>query len=274
MLWAQLGPLGSMVDLPDVAPVQISAERPSSELITLGSRRYVDRAGRAPRAWAISTTWLQPEAAAFLAACAQNAVPGPLHLLTSDAAAANLLPPHLAAPGSDGDTGWGALGSAPAAVVVPGVGPLRGVAAPPAMNGPWSQTIAVRPSVGLALTCWGASDSTITPGQALLTWRTVNAGGAQLASGAVTATSTGTTVRASATFTPSSTAVGVQVQLQAVITGTVTALRLTEGAPPATPWAAGAGGARVIVEDPTQTLNLVRAGTSYSDYAWVLKEVG
>ncbi|GEA79931.1 hypothetical protein [Cellulomonas uda] len=273
MLWAQLGPLGSLVDLPDVLPVQITAERGSSELTTIGGRRHVQRGVRAPRAWAVSSTWLQPQAAAFLEACAQDAVPGPLYLLTSDAAVANLLPPHLAAPGAGGDRSLGALGTNPSTVTVPGIGPMRGVAFPTS-PGPWSETVPVRPSVALTLSCWAASPSTIGSGAGLLSWRTVNAAGAQVASGIVTAPGGTTTLRATTSFTPAASAVGVQLRPQTVVAGTLTAIRLTEGPPATTDWVAGRGGARVVVEDPAQTLNLVRGSTSFADYSWVLKEVG
>jgi hypothetical protein len=273
MLWAQIGPLGSLTDIPDVAPVQVSTERSTSELVTLGGRRYVQSAPRAPRSWSVNCTYLTPAQAAFLVGCAQGTMVGALYLLTSDGAVANLLPPHLAAPGSGGDTSLGPVSTSPASVTVTGQGPMRAAASAVAA-GSWSQTVPVRPSVALALSCWAAAGSSIASATSVLEWRTVDAAGTQLATGNVTATSTATTVRATATFTPGATAAGVQVRTAATTGRAITALRLTEGTPSDTLWVPGAGGAQIVVDDPAQTLSLIRSGVVLSDYSLTLREVG
>jgi hypothetical protein len=273
MYWAQLGPLGAPIDLLDVAPVQIATERRGRADISLSGRRYVQSATRAPRTWAISRSLVTPAEAAFLAACAQGAISGDLYLLTADAAVMNLLPPHLAAPGARGDTSLGPVATSPASVTVTGVGPMVGVASA-AAAGSWSQTVPVRPSVLLGLSCWMSAGSSVAAGTTVLQARTVDAAGAELASySAVTAT-TSTTSRASVTILPAATAVGVQVRTSATAGRSITALRLTEGTPAGTEWVAGRGGAQVVVEDADETLNLISGTTVRSDYAWLLREVG
>lgn len=273
MLWAQIGPLGSLADIPDVAPVQIATERPSSSLVTMGGRQFIQTAARAPRSWALNMTVLTPAQVAYVAGLAQGVIAGPLYLLTSDGAIANLLPPHLAAPGSGGDTSLGPVATSPASVAVVGTGPMVGVASA-AAAGSWSQTVPVRPSVLLALSCWAAAGSSITSGTSVLEWRTVTSAGAQIATGTVTTTTTATTSRATATFTPASNAAGIQVRTAATAGRIVSALRLTEGTPADTLWVPGAGGAQVVVEDPAQVLNLIRSGVVLSDYQITLREVG
>ncbi|WP_029289140.1 hypothetical protein [Cellulomonas sp. HZM] len=273
MLWAQLGPIGYLQDLPDVAPVQVASDRATSELVTLGGLRYVQTAPRAPRTWSVPMTFLSPAQVAFLHACAQGAVPGDLYLLTSDAAAANLLPPHLAAPGAGKDTTLGPVSTSPTSgVPVPGTGPMIGVATA-ASAGPWSPTVPLRSSAAHFLSCWVLSGTSMPAGSVIAQYQVVTGGGAVLATGNIVAATTGTLVRATASFTTGATAGGVQLATAATAGRTITALRLTEGTPSGTEWAAGAGAAKVVVDDPAQTLNLVRGSTVLSDYQWTLREV-
>jgi hypothetical protein len=95
-LW--VGPLGAMQQLDGVqAGRSVQAERPSSDLLTLGGARFVQVARRAPRTWQVSlSSWSSPVAAKWLTAAAQGLL-GEVWLLDEASARANMLPPEFTA---------------------------------------------------------------------------------------------------------------------------------------------------------------------------------
>lgn len=263
-----LGALGSLREIPcPRAGRSVETLRGGSERVTLGGRRVVQKAARAPRTWSLELgSWAPPEQVAYLAACASGAIPGPLFLHLGEAASTNLLPATIAAPGALGVTALGPVG-ATVGVVLPLVGLVQSTAATQAAAaGAWSATLPVRPSVALTLSAWASAAG------AAVAWRTVNAAGAQVATGTVTAAAASGGFRGSSAFTPSSTAVGVQVRLPAGALR-VGGLRLTEG-PHAAEWLPGHGVPQVVIDDPAQTLQLVMPGRVLSDYSVTIREVG
>jgi len=270
--WARLGPLGNLLELPDVqAGRETEHARAVSTFPTLGGRVRVQYGPRAPRTWTTSNTWLTPDQAAYLTACAQGAVAGDLYLYTQDAARTNLLRPHLAAPGSAGDTALGDVSAS--SVTVPGIGPMRGVASA-AAAGAWSETIPVLPGVAYTLSCWAAAAASMSAGTTVLQWQTVNAAGVYLAQGGVATSAAGAVARAVTTFTPGAIAVGVQLRVAAGAGRTISALRLTEGPPPDASWVQGVGAGQVAVDDPGITLQAIWDDQIRSDYSWTIREVG
>lgn len=270
MTWAKLGPLGYLQDIPSPRPTTtLSTQRAGDELVTRDGVRHIQRASRAPRSWDLEVPLRSAAQVAFLVACAQGAVIGPLYLHTEEAARTNMLPPHLAAPCSGTDVSLGPRSTSP--VLVDGV-PSVGVASA-ATAGVWSRTIPVRTSVALTLTARAASATSMATGTTVLEWRTVNLADATVVTGTVKTTAAGTSALATSTITPSATAVGLQVRVAAGVGRTVGALRLTEGAH-AAPWVPGAGGAMVAVDDPQQTLVTLDPGFVRSNYFVTLREVG
>lgn len=263
-----LGPLGTLREIPcPQVGRTVESARGGSERVTLGGRRVVQRSARAARSWSLELgSWSSPAQVAYLAACASGAVVGPLFLHLGEAASTNLLPASVAAPGAMGLTTLGAVG-APVGVVLPLVGLVQSSSAvQPAAVGAWSATIPVRSSVALTLSAWASAAG------AAVAWRTVNAAGTQVATGTVTAAALSGGFRGSSTFTPAATVVGVQVRLPAGALR-VGGLRLTEGAH-ASEWLPGHGVPQVVVDDPSQTLQLVMAGRVASDYSVMIREVG
>lgn len=269
-----LGPLGGLREVGEVqAGVQVASSRASSERVSLGGVRIVQRARRAPRTWSADLgRWRTPAQVAYVAACASGAIPGPLYLLTPHAAVSNMLPGQIAAPGQLGDSGLltaagdrPVLGTVPVAFAGQGVVPSVGVTQS-ASAGAWSKTIPL-PQVAHTLSVWSSAAGSAVQ------WRTVTATGAVAQSGAslTTAAVTGG-FRASTTITPSATAVGVQLALTAG-SRVVGGLRLTEGAHDAA-WLPGEGVPMVVVEDPSQSMQQAVPGSYRSDYTVTLKEVG
>lgn len=268
MVYAYLGGLGALREIPNPQPaVAVEMARGGSERTTLGGRRVVQRSPRAPRSWSLSLlASSSPGQVAYLAACASGAVAGPLFLHLGEAAQTNLLPASVAAPGAMGLTTLGVVG-APVGVVLPLVGLVQSSSAvQPSVVGVWSATIPVRPGVALTLSAWASAAG------AAVAWRTVNSAGAQVATGTVNAAAALGGFRGSSTFTPAATVVGVQVRLPAGALR-VSGLRLTEGAH-ASEWLPGHGVPQVVVDDPSQTLQLVMAGRVASDYSVTIREVG
>ena len=262
----RLGPLGGLREVPLVQRgVSVQASRSESSFVTLGGRRAIQRSARAARDWAMSLgQWREPADVAYLTACADGSIPGPLYLHTQDAALSNLLLSDVAAPCRMGTVALGSVAGAVAVGMPGGAVPSSGVVQQAAV-GAWSATIPVR-QVSHALSVW-----TSAAGSAL-TWRTVTVAGAQVATGTLTAAAVGGGFRASATFTPGATAVGVQVRIPAgslVVGG----LRLTEGAHDPV-WLPGVGVPQVVVGDPQQTLQLATTTEVRSDYTITIREVG
>lgn len=263
-----LGPLGALREIPcPKVGRTVETSRGGSERVALGGVRVVQKSARAPRTWALELgSWSAPEQVAYLAACASGVVPGPLFLHLGEAAQTNMLPASFAAPGSMGLTSLGAVG-ATVGVVLPLVGLVQSTSATqPAVVGAWSSTIPVRPSVALTLSAWASAAG------AAVAWRTVNAAGAQVATGTVTAAALSGGFRGSSAFTPASTVVGIQIRLPAGALR-VGGLRLTEGAH-TSEWLPGHGVPQVVVDDPSQALQLVMTGRVLSDYSVTIREVG
>ena len=262
----RLGPLGGLREVPLVQRgVSAQASRSESSFVTLGGRRAIQRSPRAPRSWAMSLgQWRTPADVAYLTACAEGSVPGPLYLHTQDAALTNLLPSDVAAPCRMGTVALGSVAGTVAVDTPGGAVPSSGVVQQAAV-GAWSATIPVR-QVAHSLSAWASAAG------AALTWRTVNAAGAQVATGTVTAAAVAGGFRGVASFTPGSTVVGVQVRTPAGSL-TVGGLRLTEGAHDAT-WLPGEGVPQVAVSDPERTLQLVTSTDVRSDYTVTIREVG
>ncbi|MCR6706545.1 MAG: hypothetical protein NVV66_18280 [Cellulomonas sp.] len=131
-LW--LGPYGGMVELDGVqAAVPVSQARPTREVVSLAGSRFVQRARRGPREWALTfAPWGAPGLIAVLQAAAQGIVNGDVWFLDEAAARVNMLPPEFTAPrtmsstaGSiDSLTGLPSLANVTTGQVV--VMPLRG----------------------------------------------------------------------------------------------------------------------------------------------------
>ena len=262
----RLGPLGGLREVPLVQRgVSVQSSRSESSFVTLGGRRAVQRSARAARDWSMSLgSWRTPADVAYLTACADGSIPGPLYLHTQDAALTNLLPSDVAAPCRMGTVALGSVAGTVAVGMADGAVPMSGVVQQAAV-GAWSATIPVR-QVAHTLSAWASAAGSA------LTWRTVTAAGAQVATGALTAAAATGGFRASATFTPGATAVGVQVRTPAgslVVGG----LRLTEGAHDPV-WLPGVGVPQVVVSDPQQTLQLATSADVRSDYTVTIREVG
>ena len=262
----RLGPLGGLREVPLVQRgVSVQASRGESSFVTLGGRAVIQRSSRAPRSWAMSLgQWREPADVAYLTACADGSIPGSLYLHTQDAALTNLLPSDVAAPCRTGTVALGSVAGAVPVGMAGGAVPSSGVVQQ-ATAGAWSATIPVR-QVAHTLSAWASAAGSA------LTWRTVNAAGAQAATGTLTGAAVSGGFRASTTFTPGATAVGVQVRIPAgslVVGG----LRLTEGAHDPV-WLPGVGVPQVVVSDPQQTIQLATATEVRSDYTITIREVG
>lgn len=269
--WAYLGPIGALREIPNPGPgVQVTTNRVTSEMPLLGGGVEYQLAPRGPREWAIEHTWLDAAQAGFLKACAQGAVPGPLHLLTADAAVTNMLAPHLAAPGMGGDDTLGPRSSR--RVLVDGV-PMVGVELAAGFDiTAWSDPFAIRPGVPLALSMRATSATSIATYKAWAVLELFDAAGVSVDHIDVGNPAAGLQVSGYKLETPPSTAVSARLGLAADVAGvTIGALRLTEGAHSG-PWQPGAGGARVIVREDSQTLQAVWDSRPRSDYAFTLRE--
>lgn len=259
-----VGPLGGLREVESFPERKVSVERGGASFVTLGGRRVVQRSARVAREWEQSWRLVPPADVAYLAACAEGAIPGPLYLHTQDAALTNLLPSDVAAPCRMGTVALGSVAGVVAVGMSGGAVPSSGVVQQAAV-GAWSATIPVR-QVSHALSAWASA-----AGPAL-TWRAVTAAGAQVATGTLTAAAVSGGFRAATTFTPGATAVGVQVRTPAgslVVGG----LRLTEGAHDPV-WLPGEGVPQVVVDDPSRTLQLATATEVRSDYTITIREVG
>ena len=262
----RLGPLGGLREVPLVQRgVSVQSSRSESAFVTLGGRRAIQRSAHAARDWSMSLgQWRTPADVAYLTACADGSILGPLYLHTQDAALSNLLPSDVAAPCRMGTVALGSVAGTVSVGMSGGAVPMSGVVQQ-ASVGAWSAIVPIR-QVSHTLSAWASAAG------AAVEWQTVTAAGVQVATGTVTAAAVTGGFRGSATFTPGATAVGVQVRIPAgsLVVG---CLRLTEGAHDPV-WLPGVGVPQVVVGDPQQTLQLVTATEVRSDYTVTIREVG
>lgn len=268
----RLGPLGGLREIPSEPTLQVTAERPSSSWVTLGARRVVQRAARAPRTWEFPLTHCSPADLAYLRALAEGAAPGPIYLYAEAAARTNLLPADIAAPGAMGVSGLRGAGGAALAVgtvLAPIQGALVSVAAVTgqAAAGDWSQTVPL-PLGSYSLVCWASGTGDV------LAWRSVDASGAQVSTGTLSAASSAGAFRATGSVSVSGGAVGVQVRVPSAAGRRVGAVRLIAGTTAPDSWVPGQGVPQVVVDDPAETLQLVTADRVAADYSITLREVG
>lgn len=259
-----LGPLGRLREIVSFPDREVEVETASSSWMTLGARRVRSSAPRAPRAWEQSWIAVPPAEVAYLEACAARAIAGPIYLYLGAAAEANLLPADVAAPCSAGTTALGAVAGLVAVGMPSGVETLTGVAQQAAV-GAWSSTLPLRGTVALTLSAWASAAG------AAVTWRTVNASGAQVATGTVTAAAVTGGFRGAVSITPGATSVGLQLRIPAgplVVGG----LRLTEGAHVPV-WLPGEGVPQVAVVHGSST-HRSYSDRSLADHTYRLEEVG
>ena len=271
----RIGPLGGLREIVSFPEVPVAPDRPGSEWRTMSGRRIVQRAPRALRSWSLDFERVPPADVAYLSALASGALPGPLYLYTEVAAQTNLLPADVAAPGAMGVSGLllPDLITPPRGRVQVLMGgalvSLTGVSCDPALPGVWTATLPL-PLGSYRLSGWATSAGSV------LTWRTVDASGSQVATGTVTASSSSGSFRGESTVTLSGAAVGLQVRLPADADPfrRVGAFRLTAGSTAqGLDWVGGEGVPEVVVDDPSQTLQLVTAGRVAADYSVTIREV-
>lgn len=216
--------------------------------------------------------WRDPSDLAYLTALATGAVPGPHYLYTEAAAQTNLLPADIAAPGAMGVSGLKGEGGAALAVgtvLAPVQGALVSVAAVTgeAVAGDWSRTIPL-PSGAYWLACWASAAGSV------LAWRSVDAAGTQVSTGTLPAVSSAGTFWAVDGVIVSGAAVGVQLRVPAAAGLRVGAVRLIAGTTPPDAWLPGQDVPQVVVDDPSETLQLITTGRIAADYSITLREVG
>lgn len=272
----RIGPLGGLREVVSFPEVPVEPDRPSSEWRTMSGRRIVQRAPRALRSWSLEFERVPPADVAYLAALASGALPGPLYLYTDAAAQTNLLPADVASPGQMGVSGLLLPdGSHPprgrVQVLMGGaLASLVGVSSDPSSPGAWSSTLPL-PLGPYRLSGWATSAGSV------IGWRTVNASGGQVATGTVTAAASSGSFRGESTVTLSGAAVGLQLRLVANIAPSrrVGGLRLTAGSTAQSlDWLPGQGVPEVVVDDPSEVLQLVTASRVAADYSITLREVG
>lgn len=264
--WAWIGPLGSLRKIPNPAPgLTVQRARRRADFTVLDGTLRTQAAPHAPRTWALAHTWHSAETIAWLAALAEEAIPGPHMLYTADAAALNLLPSALAAPCRMGTAALGATAGQVPVVIDGAPVPMTGVVQQPTA-GAWSQTVALRPSLSYTLSAWATATG------ATVEWRTVTAAGAQVATGTLSAAVVAGGYRGTLTIAAGATVAGIQLRTSAG-PRTVGGIRLTEG-PHSVAWVPGRGVHRVVVSDPDETLQLVEAGAVLLDTAVTIREVG
>jgi len=268
----RLGPLGGLREIVTFPEVPVAPDRPSSEWRTMSGRRIVQRAPRPLRSWSMDYRLIDPADLAYLSALATGAVPGPHYLYTEAAAQTNLLPADVAAPGAMGVSGLKGAGGAALAVgtvLAPVQGALVSVAAVTgqAAAGDWSQTVPL-PLGSYSLACWASATGNV------LAWRSVDAAGAQVSTGTLSAAASAGAFRAPGAVTVSGAAVGVQLRVPPAAGRRVGAVRRIAGAALPHAWLPGQGVPPVVVDDPSGTLQLVTADRVAADYSITLREVG
>lgn len=90
------GPLGGMVPLVVAAGVQVETARASSEFVSSGGVRYVQRGRAAPRTWNVSRQWQEPEWARMLDLAAHGLI-GESWLYDVAGARENMIPAYMTA---------------------------------------------------------------------------------------------------------------------------------------------------------------------------------
>src|SRR5690606_1231818 len=116
--------------------------------------------------------------------------------------------------------------------------------------------------------CWASATGNV------LAWRSVDAAGAQVSTGTLSAAASAGAFRATGAVTVSGAAVGVQVRVPAAAGRRVGAVRLIAGTTLPEAWHPGQDVPQVVVDDPTETLQLVTADRVAADYSITLREVG
>jgi len=257
----------------DVAPgVANAPTRTTSTLVTLGGRQYSQYAPRAPRTWSCNMTETTPDQIALAKAFSAGAIPGPLYLIPYEATFTNMLPPHVAAPGSGGDTTLGTVSASTVPVGIRG-GYLPSFAADkPSVAGTYVGPFPVRPGATYVLSCWSSAATSA------LAWKTASSvAGTAVQSGTISTVAYGSGFRGTASFTPTSTTeTALWLRLPSG-SGAVGGLRLTEGPPESTDWLPGDGVQAVTITDPQQTLNLIlQDGVPglFSDWSFTILEEG
>lgn len=272
----RIGPLGGLREVVSFPEVPVEIERAGSPWTTLGGRRVAQRAPRPLRSWSMDYRLIDPADVAYLTALASGAIPGPLYLYTDAAAQTNLLPADVASPGQMGVSGLlTPEGSHPprgrVQVLMGGVlASLVGVSADQTLAGVWSSTLPL-PLGSYRLSGWATSAGSVVQ------WRTVDASGAQVATSTVTASSSSGSFRGESTVTLSGAAVGLQLRLVAHADPArrVGGFRLTAGSTAQSlDWLPGQGVPEVVVDDLSETLQLVTAGRVAADYSVTIREVG
>lgn len=220
--------------------VQTATARPSSELVTVDGRRFVQRAPRGPREWTLDFTYAPAAAVTALrVACEVDEV----WLSDSASASANLFDPR--------DTHGTDL---EAAVIDCGGVPLR------VLPDEHVATVAVRGGVQLRLGYYTSSGAGVEVGSAVFPGGSVD----------LDASAGSAPPRRDVTFTPASDGDLVLT----LSTATVTGLQLTEGALPSA-WVPGERmPCKVSVVDPERTMTMLHGGAWRSDFSVTVREVG
>lgn len=241
----------SWVHLEGVTPgTSRSADRPSSEMVTVDGVRHVQRAPRAPREWSLDFTHATAEAMALLALAAEV---DDVWLLDSTATGANMLSPREC------------YGPATESAVLCGGIPLRAFP-----NGEAEVEVMVREGQPVEVSVWsdaneGASVATATYPGGFAPVVSPAGSGVRRASGGFTADSDGTAT------------IGVSAPSGAVVSG----LQVAEVSPEqllaveSTRWLAGERmPCMVAVADPERNLERIVNGTGYGSYSVTMREVG
>lgn len=239
--YAKLGPVGELLPAPSPqSGVGVSAERQTSEMITLGGSRVVQMTRARHKTWELSYTWKRPSEIAWLGELASGGVVGPIYFFTSKAAVENLAPPLLQVGGS-------------------------GVVARRRIFAAGDAQIAVSRQIPISSSTLHCL-SFLSNGSGSLTRKLFTAAGLELSSVVLSAGASGYRVTDSFT-TPSNAA-----YMTLTPTAGVGQIRLTEGAH--TGFMAGDGVAPVRVVDPQETLQRAMAGDHRSDFSVTIQEVG
>ena len=271
----RLGPLGGLREIVSFPEVPVAPDRPSSEWRTMSGRRIVQRAPRSLRSWSLEFERVPPADVAYLTALATGSLPGTIYLYTDAAAQTNLLPADVASPGQMGVSGLlTPEGTHPprgrVQVLMGGaLASLVGVSSDPSLPGAWTATLPL-PLGSYRLSGWATSAGSVVG------WRTVDASGTQVATGTVTASASSGSFRGESTVTLSGAAVGLQLRLVANVDHfrRVGGFRLTAGSSAQSlDWLPGQGVPEVVVDDLSETLQLVTAGRVAADYSVTIREL-
>lgn len=232
-----VGPLGAMVPMVVSAGVGLETVRPRGELVTTGGVRWAQQARRAPRSWQVGRLWQEPSWARMLGYVAQGIVKD-CYLYDVAVARQNMLR-------SSECVGSGNP------VLVDGV-PLGSLASG---TGPRAYLLAGRT---VTISCW----TNVIAGANVLT---VTHDGNTVTLAAPPGTGSRYTY---ATYTPMADGV-----LTTQVTGTLSGLRIHEGAPDRSFQVTQGTPCLVEVVDPSEVVQMVTDRTRI-DYQVTLNEVG